>query len=165
MPPVISIVGKSKAGKTSLLELLLAEFKGRGYRVATVKHNHRDFELDRPGKDSWRFAQAGSDAVVISSPQRLALIKPQDHDASIEEILQLLGEKFDIVLIEGFRRGHAPKIEVHRKGLKEGLLCAPDELLAIVTDEPIDTDLPRFSPKDVTQIADFIEERLITKRR
>jgi len=165
MPPIVSIVGKSKSGKTTLIELLLAELKGRGYRVATVKHNHLDFELDRPGKDSWRFAQAGSDAVVISSPRRMALIKPQDHDASIDEILQLLGEGFDIVLIEGFRRGHAPKIEVHRKELKEGLLCTPEELLAIVTDEPIAADIPQFSPKDVTQIADLIEERLIAKQR
>jgi len=164
MPPVVSIVGKSKAGKTTLMELLVAEFKGRGYRVATVKHNHHDFELDRPGKDSWRHAQAGSDAVVISSPKKLALIKPQDHDASIEEILHLLGEEFDIVLVEGFRRGHAPKIEVHRKELKEGLLCAPEELLAIVTDEPVDADLPQFAPEDASQIADLIEERLMTKR-
>jgi len=164
MPPVISIVGKSKTGKTTLLESLVAELKGRGYRVATVKHNHHDFELDRPGKDSWRYAQAGSDAVVISSPHKLALIKPQDHDASIEEILNLLGEEFDIVLIEGFRRGHAPKIEVHRKGLKEGLLCTLEELIAIVTDEPIDADVPQFSIGDASQITDLIEARLMAKR-
>lgn len=163
MATIISIVGKSKAGKTTLLERLVPELKGRGYRVATVKHNHRDFELDWPGKDSWRHAQAGSDAVVISSPRKLALIKPQDHDASIDEIVRLLGEGFDIVLIEGFRRGSAPKIEVHRKGLKGGLLCAPEELLAIVTDEPVDTDLPQFSPEAVSQVADLIEERLMGK--
>ncbi|MBE0416064.1 MAG: molybdopterin-guanine dinucleotide biosynthesis protein B, partial [Dehalococcoidia bacterium] len=136
MPPVVSIVGKSKAGKTALVERLVAELKGRGYRVATVKHNPQDFELDQAEKDSWRHAQAGSDAVVISSPQKLALIKHQDHDASIQEILHLLGEGFDIVITEGFRRGHAPKIEVHRKELAEGLLCSPAELFAIVTDEP-----------------------------
>jgi len=165
MPPVVSIVGKSKAGKTTLVELLLGELKRRGYRVATVKHNHRDFELDQPGKDSWRHAQAGSDAVVISSPRKLALIKPQDHDASIVEILHLLGEEFDIVLIEGFRRGYAPKIEVHRRELKEGLLCTPEELMAIVTDEPLEADLPQFPWQDVSGIANFIEERLIAKRK
>lgn len=164
MPPVVSIVGQSKVGKTTLLERLLPELKGRGYRVATVKHNHHDFDLDRPGKDSWRHAQAGSDAVVISSPRRLALIKPQDHDASIDEILQLLGQGFDIVLIEGFRRGNAPKIEVHRKGLREGLLCNPEGLIAIVTDEPIDSDLPQFSSQDVSKIADLIEARVMAKK-
>lgn len=164
MPPVVSIVGKSKAGKTTLVERLVAELKGRGYRVATVKHNYQDFELDRPGKDSWRHAQAGSDAVVISSPHKLALIKPQDHDASLEEILHLLGQDFDIVLIEGFHRGNAPKIEVHRKGLDEGLRCTLEELLAIVTDEPVEADLPQFSLEDVSEIADLIEERLMAKR-
>ncbi len=164
MTAVLSIVGISKSGKTTLLERLVAELKRRGYRVATVKHNHQDFELDRPGKDSWRHAQAGSDAVVISSPQKLALIKPQDHDASIDEIVHLLGRGFDIVLTEGFHRANAPKIEVHRKELKEGLLCTPEELLAIVTDEPLDNDLPQFSPEDALKVADLIEEKLIAKR-
>ena len=165
MPPVVSIVGKSKAGKTTLIERLVGEFKARGYRVATVKHNYQDFELDQPGKDSWRHAQAGSDAVVISSPQKLVLIKPQSHDASIAEILRLLGEEFDIVLIEGLRTGRAPKIEVHRKELKEGLLCTPEELLAIVADEAFEADLPQFSPEDVSGIADLIEQRLIARRK
>ncbi|MCK4242893.1 MAG: molybdopterin-guanine dinucleotide biosynthesis protein B, partial [Dehalococcoidia bacterium] len=85
MPPVISIVGKSKSGKTTLIERLVAELKRRGYRVATIKHSPKGFELDQPGKDSWRHAQSGSDAVVVSSRQRLAMILPQDHDATIEE--------------------------------------------------------------------------------
>jgi molybdopterin-guanine dinucleotide biosynthesis protein B len=165
MPPVVSIVGRSKAGKTTLVERLVGELKGRGYRVATVKHNPHDFELDRPGKDSWRHAQAGSDTVVMSSPQKLALIRPQDHDASIEEILRLIGEDFDIVITEGFRRGYAPKIEVHRKELREGLLCSPKGLLAIVTDEPFEVDIPQFTWEDIPAIASFIEERLIAKRK
>ncbi|MFQ5925034.1 MAG: molybdopterin-guanine dinucleotide biosynthesis protein B [Dehalococcoidia bacterium] len=164
MLPVVSIVGKSNAGKTTLVERLVAELKGRGYRVATIKHVHRDFELDQSGKDSWRHAQSGSDAVVISSPRKIALIKPGDHDASIEEVLRLIGEDFDIVLSEGFKRGSAPKIEVHRKELKEGLLCPPEELLAIVSDEPLDADVPQFPWDDVSAIASFIEERLIAKR-
>jgi molybdopterin-guanine dinucleotide biosynthesis protein MobB len=164
MPSVVSIVGKSKAGKTTLVERLVTELKGRGYRVATVKHTPYDFELDRPEKDSWRHAQAGSDAVVISSPQKLALIKPQDHDASIEEIMHLLGEEFDIALTEGFRRGHAPKIEVHCKELKEGLLCSPRELFAIVTDEPLEAAVPQFSWGETSKVADLIEQRIIAKQ-
>lgn len=164
MLPVVSIVGKSKAGKTTLVERLVAELKGRGYRVATIKHIHRDFELDLSGKDSWRHAQSGSDAVVISSPRKIALIKPVDHDATIEEVLRLIGEDFDIVLTEGFRKGSAPKIEVHRKELKEGLVCPTKELLAIVSDEPLDADVPQFPWGDVSAIASLIEERLIAKR-
>lgn len=164
MLPVVSIVGKSKAGKTTLVERLVAELKGRGYRVATIKHVDRDFELDLSGKDSWRHAQSGSDAVVISSPRKIALIKPVDHDATIEEVLRLIGEDFDIVLTEGFRKGSAPKIEVHRKELKEGLLCPPKELLALVTDEPLDAEVPQFPWGDVSAVASLIEERLIAKR-
>lgn len=164
MPPVVCIVGKSRAGKTSLVERLIGELKRRDYRVATVKRIHQDLELDKPGKDSWRHAQAGSHAVVISAPQKLALMKPQDHDVSIAEILHLLGEEFDIVLIEGFRESRVPKIEVHKRELKEGLLCSPQELMAIVTDEPLEADLPQFSPEDIRGIADSIEEKLIAPR-
>lgn len=164
MPPVVCIVGKSRAGKTSLVERLIGELKRRDYRVATVKRIHQDLELDEPGKDSWRHAQAGSDAVIISAPQKLALMKPQDHDVSIAEILHLLGEEFDIVLIEGFRESRIPKIEVHKRELKEGLLCSPQELMAIVTDEPLEADLPQFSPEDIRGIADSIEEKLIAPR-
>jgi len=164
MIPVVSIVGKSKAGKTALIERLVVELKGRGYSVATIKHNPHGFDIDQPGKDSWRHARSGSDAVVISSPQRLAIIRPMDHDATIDEIQSLLGGDFDIVLTEGFRAGKAPKIEVHRKELKEGLLSSPKELLALVSDEPLPVDVPQFSAEDVAMIADLIEERLISRR-
>ncbi len=163
MMPVVSIVGKSKAGKTTLIERLVVELKQRGYRVATIKHSPRDFELDQPGKDSWRHVQAGSNAVVISSPQKLAMIRPQDHDATIEELLLLLGPDFDIVLAEGFKKGSALKIEVHRKELKEGLLLSPKELLAIVSDEPLEANVPQFSWEDISGVASFIEEKLISK--
>src|SRR3972149_7687440 len=101
MTPVVSIVGKSNVGKTTLLERLVVEIKRRGYCVATIKHDVHGFDIDKPGKDSWRHAQAGSDAVVISSPQKLALIKKVDHDSSLDEILQLVGPHFDIILTEG----------------------------------------------------------------
>lgn len=164
MLPVVSIVGHSQSGKTMLLERLIGEFKGRGYRVAAVKHTCQEFEMDKPGKDTWRYSEAGSDAVVISAPRKVAMIKPQDNNESIKGILRLLGEDFDIVLIEGFHEAHVPKIEVHRRELKEGLRCAPDELKAIVTDETLDVDRPQFSPEDISGIADFIQERIIGKR-
>jgi len=163
MPPVISIVGKAKSGKTTLIERLVAELKRRGYRVATIKHSPKGFELDQPGKDSWRLARSGSDAVVISSRQKLAMIRPQDHDATIEEVVRFLGPDFDIVLAEGFRKGSALKIEVHRKELGEGLLLSPKQLLAIVTDETLEADVPQFSWEDIAAVASFIEEKLISK--
>jgi molybdopterin-guanine dinucleotide biosynthesis protein MobB len=161
MLPVVSIVGKTGVGKTALIERLIVEFKKRGYRIATVKHSPGGMEIDKPGKDSQKFTQAGSDAVVISSPDKLAFIKSMDHDPNIEEILHLLGSAFDFVLVEGFRKGKAPKIEVHRKGLGEDLLCSSKELSAIVTDEPRDVSLPQFSPGDTQAIADFIEKNFV----
>ena len=161
MPKIVSIVGKSGVGKTALIEGLIAEFKKRGYRIATVKHSPYGIDLDKPGKDSWRFAQAGSDAVVISSPDKLALIKGMDRDPNVEEILHIVGGEFDLVLLEGFRKGKAPKIEVHRKALGEDLLCSSKELSAIVTDEPLDTDVTSLPLSDTRAIADFIEENFI----
>lgn len=158
MLPVVSIVGKTGSGKTQLIERLIPEFKMRGYRVATVKHSPGGMEVDKPGKDSWRFAEAGSDAVVVSSPDKLACIKSVDHDSSIEEILHLMGIAFDLVLFEGFKKGKAPKIEVYRKELGEDLLCPIEVLSAIVTDEVLDINVPQFPLSDTQAIADFIEK-------
>jgi len=158
MLPVISIVGKTGSGKTQLIERLIPEFKRRGYRVATVKHSPGGMEVDKPGKDSWRFAEAGSDAVVVSSPDKLACIKSVDHDSSIEEILHLMGIDFDLVLFEGFKKGKAPKIEVYRKEFGEDLLCPIEVLSAIVTDEALDINVPQFPLSDTQAIADFIEK-------
>ena len=115
MPPVVSIVGKSKSGKTTLMEKLIGELKSRGYRVATIKHTHHRLTFDEPHKDSWRHIQAGSEATVISSPDKVALMKPVTQEPTVDEIAHLIGEDYDIVLTEGFKRGNAPKIEVHRK--------------------------------------------------
>lgn len=161
MLPVVSIVGKTGSGKTQLIERLITEFKRRGYRVATVKHSPGGMEVDKPGKDSWRFAEAGSDAVVVSSPDKLACIKSVDHDSSIEEIWHLIGSDFDLVLFEGFKKGKAPKIEVYRKELREDLLCPAEILSAIVTDKVLDINVPQFPPSDTQAIADFIEKNSI----
>ena len=161
MLPVVSIVGKTGGGKTQLIERLIPEFKRRGYRVATVKHSPGGMEVDKPGKDSWRFAEAGSDAVVVSSPDKFACIKSVDHDSSIEEIWHLIGSDFDLVLFEGFKKGKAPKIEVYRKELREDLLCPAEILSAIVTDEVLDINVPQFLPSDTQAIADFIEKNSI----
>ena len=164
MPPIVCVVGKSKVGKTTLLERLIPEVKRRGYRVAAVKHDVHGFTTDQPGKDSWRFAQAGSDAVVISSPNKLALIKKTDHDATLEELTQLLGTNYDLVLTEGYKQSNAPKIEVHRKERGEGLLCKEAELVAIVTDEPLDMAVPQYDLDDVAGLADRLEEVFLSSQ-
>ena len=120
-------------------------------------------KIDQPGKDTWKFTEAGSDAVVISSPDKFALIKNLDRDPDIEEILHIIGTEFDLVLAEGFKKSEAPKIEVHRRELGEDLLCPVETLSAIVTDEPLDTNVPQFSSDDTQAIADFIERNFISK--
>ncbi|MBI4301637.1 MAG: molybdopterin-guanine dinucleotide biosynthesis protein B [Chloroflexi bacterium] len=165
MVPIVCIVGKSDVGKTTLMEKLVAELKERGYRLATIKHDVHGFELDQPGKDSWRHAQAGSDVVVISSPQKLALIKKVDHDASLAELLGIIGDDMDIVLAEGFKQSTAPKIEVHRREMGEGLLCEPRELLAIASDEPLDVAVAQYSLEDSAGLASLIEAEFLTSRR
>ena len=159
--PIISVVGKSGVGKTTFLEKLIAELKRRGHRVAIVKHDVHGFEIDQPGKDSWRLAQAGSDSVVIASPQRLALIKRLDREMALDEIAALLTD-VDIILTEGYKRGDAPKIEVARRERGEELLCTPDELLAIVSDQSFDLAVPQFGLDDARGTADLLEEEFLS---
>jgi molybdopterin molybdotransferase len=166
--PIASIVGRSESGKTLLMEQLIVEFKRRGYKIAALKHSHCGaIEVDQPGKDTWKFAQAGSDAVCISSPRKLAFIKMSDHDLLIDEVLPIIGPEFDLVLVEGFKKSKLPKIEVHREELGNDLLCSPEELSAIVTDGSLDSPIadsykvPILSWADTAAIADFIEKTFV----
>jgi molybdopterin-guanine dinucleotide biosynthesis protein B len=156
--PIVSVVGKSGVGKTTFLEKLIVELKGRGYRVATIKHDVHGFDIDRPGKDSWRLARAGSDSVVVASPQKLALIKRLDREMSLGEIAALLTD-IDIIITEGYKRGDAPKIEVSRRARGGDLLCKADELVAIVSDQPFDLGVSQFGLDDAAGIADLLSEQ------
>lgn len=99
-PPSVSVVGKSGSGKTTLLEGLIRELKRRGYRVGTVKHDAHSFEIDRPGKDTWRHARAGSDHVVISSPQRLAS-SPEASKDSLNGLAAQAQDTGHVLLAQG----------------------------------------------------------------
>jgi molybdopterin-guanine dinucleotide biosynthesis protein B len=165
MIPVLCVVGKSGVGKTYVVEKLVAEFKRRGYQVATIKHSTSGFDLDQEGKDTWRHAQAGSDTVAISSPQKIAVIRKVDHDHSLAELQRFIGPDFDIVLAEGFKQDKAPKIEVHRKEFGPDLLCSKEELLAIATDEKLKVDVPQYGLEDAPGLVDFIEKRFFDKEK
>ncbi len=155
--PVISVVGKSGVGKTTALELVIREIKMRGYRVGTVKHDTHGFEIDKPGKDSWRHARAGSDAVVVSGPHRMALIRSVDEEMQLDSIIPLMGD-VDLVITEGYKRGNKPKIEVTRQERSTELICQPAELIGIMADYPVDVSVPQFDLDDAAGVVNLLEE-------
>ncbi len=161
MLPIVCIVGKSESGKTTLLEKLIPEFRRRGYNVATVKHDAHGFDIDKPGKDSWRLKQAGSNAVVISSPSKLALVQDTPGDTALEEIARLLGKGYDVILTEGYKQSHFLKVEVHRKERGSEVLCNAKELIAIATDEPLDMPVPQYGLDDAPGIVDAVVDKLL----
>ncbi len=156
MTRLISIVGQSGVGKTTFIEKLVPELKRRGLRVAVVKHHAHPTPLDTVGKDSWRFAQAGADAVVVSSPVEVARFERTTRELALAEIAAQL-DGFDLILTEGFKREAAPKIEISRAAISTALLCREPDLLAVVCDYPAPTSAPRFALDDAVGVADLIE--------
>ena len=162
-PAVVYVVGKSGSGKTLLVVRLTREMRRRGYRVATVKHASHGFDLDQRGKDSWRHFQAGSEATVVVSPRRLALVKRTASEPQMEEALRLAQAAGDLVLVEGFKTYPGLKIEVHRRSLGAGLMSDPDGLLAIVSDGAPEASVPVFRPGQVSAVADLLEREVLRR--
>ncbi len=162
MIPIISIVGKSDSGKTTLIEKIVPELIRRGYRIITVKHDRHGFEIDREGKDSWRHKQAGAQGVIISSPRKVALIRDVDRDMSLEELRDAFGGDVDLILSEGFKKDIQPKIEVFRKEEHAELLCTPeDNLIGIASNRPFDIGVPCLDIDDAKGIVDLIESTFL----
>lgn len=164
MVPVVSIVGKSDAGKTTFLVKLIPELARRGYRVGTVKHDTHGFDIDVPGKDTWKMAQAGSSVVAISSPQKLALITRVDRERTLDEIVRAMTGEVDIILTEGYKRGSKPKIEISRREHSSELLCDPQELVAVVTDNQFNIRVPHFGLDDAAGVAELLERKFLLRR-
>ena len=159
---LVAFCGASGAGKTTLIEGVIAALKNEGLRVSVIKHAHEGFEIDRPGKDSWRHARAGAFEVVVASALRLA--KLREFERRVEPDLHaLLGElsACDWVLAEGFKHAEVMKIEVWRDGL-DALPVYPDDpfVAAIVTDDaaklPVATARPVFGSGDAQAVADYL---------
>jgi len=145
-PPFVSVVGNSGSGKTTFLEKLIPELIARGLKVGTIKHDVHGFEMDKPGKDSWRHKHAGASATVISSPYQIGMVMDVEHDHKPDELL-LLFNGMDIILTEGYKRGDHPKMEIFRND---------NYLLALISDETVHLKVPRFSTKDIKGVADFL---------
>lgn len=152
------VVGWKNAGKTGLMERLVSEIAARGFSVSTVKHAHHSFDVDHPGKDSFRHRVAGASEVLLSSRNRVALmqeLRGQD-EPTLNALLARL-HPVDLVLIEGYKRDQHPKIEAHRAETGNPLI-APDDptIRAVASDVPLTSDRPVFNLNDTTAIADFI---------
>ncbi len=163
--PVVSFVAKSGTGKTTLVEKLIREMKSRGHKVGALKHDAHRFEIDHEGKDSWRFTQAGADTTVVTSPEKMAMVKRYTAEPTIEETLDACFADVDIVLTEGFKRSSLPKIEIHRSECRRDLLCRGEyldpALIAVASDEPLQIDVPLLNLDDIAALADFIEARFL----
>lgn len=162
MAVALCIVGRSNTGKTTLIERLVPEFKGRGFRVAVVKHSEQVVDWDQPGKDTYRFAKAGSDAVLLSTKDRVLVNFLTGKTLPFEESLRYIGGDCDLVLVEGYHETQLPKIEVHRRELGQPLLTDKHGLMALVTDEKLDVTAPQFSRDDVQGIADLVVRKLLS---
>ena len=167
-PKAVAFVAPSGAGKTTLLERVIAEMARRGHRVGALKHGPDGFEIDQPGKDTHRFAAAGADITVIASSDKVAMVRRLRDAVPVEELLARHFPDADIVLVEGFKRSALPKIEVHRRGVSVELLCRGAEndpaLVAVVSDEPLDVDVPVLPLGDPTAVARFLEMRFLRAR-
>jgi molybdopterin-guanine dinucleotide biosynthesis protein B/molybdopterin-guanine dinucleotide biosynthesis protein len=166
--PAISFVAKSGTGKTTLLEKVIAELKRRDYRVGVIKHDAHRFDIDHPGKDSHRLTAAGADTMLISSPDKLALVKRHEASPPIEELLATYFPDMDIIVTEGFKKSGLAKIEVHRAERSKTLLCRGDEhdptLVAVVSDEPLELDVPLLDLNSPAEVVDFLEKNIIGRR-
>ncbi len=159
-PPVFGIIGWKNSGKTTLMARLVAEFTERGYVVSAMKHAHHSFDVDHPGRDSYKFREAGAQEVVLASPNRWAIMhelrdnEPPDFHTLLSQVAPC-----DLVLVEGYKRGTHLKIEARSERCltQEPLSVNDPNILAIASDGATETGgLPHFALEDIAGIADFI---------
>ncbi len=155
---IYGVTGWKNAGKTGLMERLVADITGRGFSVSTVKHAHHSFDVDQPGRDSYRHRAAGASEVLLASGQRVALMQELRGapEPALSDLLARLSP-VDLVLIEGYKREPHPKIEAFRAEAGNPLIAPGDETIRVVaSDTPLDLDRPVFDLNDTPTIVDFI---------
>lgn len=159
-PPVLGIAAWSGTGKTTLLKQVLPLLRAQGLRVGMLKHAHHAFDIDHPGKDSYELRKAGAEQMLIASSRRWALMveAPVEGDVLLWDMLSRLDRSaLDLILVEGFKHEHFPKIELHRAAVGKPLLFPDDAaIIAVASDSPIETVLPRLDINDPATIAAFI---------
>ena len=164
VPPIITVVGFSDAGKTTLIEKLVPELKRRGFQVGTIKHAAHGFAIDRKGKDSWRHQQAGADIVAVAGPDKITMVINTPAEP-LEAIRRRMTE-VDLIIAEGFKSAQMPKLEVLRKAVHANPLFLEDpNLFALVTDvavaPPAANGLSVFGLDDISALTDLIVTRFM----
>lgn len=158
---LIHIVGRSRSGKTTLAEKLIAAYHARGLTVAALKSVSHDFEIDYPGKDTWRFRAAGAGSVAITDGGRVAVVSTPAQGRTPLEIARRHLEDTDILILEGFKDGATPKFEVIGDSIEEPLFRSGiADIRFIVTDRDIEGGLPRYRRDDVAGVLEAIERHL-----
>lgn len=151
--PIVSVAAWSGTGKTTYLEKLIPEFKRRGLRVAALKHDAHDFDIDREGKDSWRMTQAGADVTIIASKKKTVVM--ENRSVAIEKVLETVHD-VDLIVTEGFKFGAWPKLVLFRAAVGKPLLDTAENYVAIVTDDAVKTDKLVLPFADVKHAADLL---------
>ena len=159
---IFGVTGWKNSGKTGLMERLITEFTARGLSVSSIKHAHHSFDIDHPGRDSYRHRDAGARQVLLASRNRWALmheLRNEDEPSLGDLLKQLL--PVDLVLIEGYKRDRHPKIEAHRKETGQPMIAPEDEtIVAVASDTSVTIDRPVLDLNDTASIADFIAQHL-----
>jgi molybdopterin-guanine dinucleotide biosynthesis protein B len=152
----VSVVGRAKVGKTTFLVKLIAEMTKRGHTIAVIKHTVHSFDFSQQGKDTWKHAAAGAEVVALSSARELVITRPVHQEVEIDEIAAMLGP-VDLILTEGYKRAHKPKIEISRRELGTEPVSRRNEIVAIVSDHPVELEVPHFDLDDACGVASLIE--------
>ena len=161
MSKIIGITGWKDVGKTHYASLIIKLLVKKGYKVGSIKHAHHDFDIDKPGTDSFKHREAGSNQVIISSSKRWAkIIENNDkNEKNLEELIKEF-QGVDIIVVEGFKKENHPKIEILGKGLKNKNKEA-NNVIAFVSDELKDTSTPVFKKNDTKNLVDFIIKKIL----
>ena len=157
---IFGLAGWSGSGKTTLLTAVIPLLVARGLLVSTIKHAHHEFDIDRPGKDSWRHREAGAGEVMVASARRWAIMHELRGrpEPSLDELVARMSP-VDLLLVEGWKHHPHPKIEVHRPSLGKPLLYPQDpHVVAIAADEPLAAPLPLLPLGDPAAVAMFISD-------
>ena len=161
MSKIIGITGWKNVGKTYYASLIIKLLVKRGYQVGSIKHAHHDFDIDKPGTDSFKHREAGSNQVIISSSKRWAKIteNKNENEKSLDELIQEL-QNVDVIVVEGFKKDNHPKIEILSKDLKNRNKETKN-VIAIVSDDFKDTITPVYKENDIENLVEFIIKKIL----